>query len=65
MVNSFDEWLCSSWHCMLGNIDSPARLSTDALQHQIFLGDETFVSRNRVTDKNQKIYNAYCFGGYT
>ncbi|MEJ6122036.1 transposase [Vibrio sp. 2-Bac 85] len=31
MVNSPDEWLWSSWHCMLGNVDSPEWLSTDAL----------------------------------
>jgi REP element-mobilizing transposase RayT len=31
MVNSPDEWLWSSWHCMLGNVVSPAWLSTDAL----------------------------------
>jgi putative transposase len=31
MVNSPEEWLWSSWHCMLGNITSPEWLSTDAL----------------------------------
>jgi putative transposase len=78
MVNSPDEWLWSSWHCMMGNVDSPAWLFTDALllmfsnnrlnaiqsyiafvknsvelevwdalQHQIFLGDEAFVARHQ------------------
>ena len=31
MVNSPDEWLWSSWHCMLAKVTSPAWLSTDAL----------------------------------
>jgi putative transposase len=78
MVNSPEEWRWSSWHCMLGNVESPVWLSTDtllvqfaknrqdairryiefvksgvgktvwdALQHQIFLGDETFVAMHQ------------------
>jgi hypothetical protein len=74
MVNSPDHWPWSSWHCMLGNAESPVWLSAgtllvpfaknrqdaiqcyidfvklgvgktvwDALQHQIFLGDETLL----------------------
>ena len=31
MVNSPDEWLWSSWFCMVGHIESPPWLSTDAL----------------------------------
>jgi putative transposase len=31
MVNSPEEWLWSSWHCMLGNVESPVWLSTDTL----------------------------------
>ena len=31
MVSSPDEWLWSSWFCMVGHIESPAWLSTDAL----------------------------------
>ncbi|MFT7005912.1 MAG: putative transposase [Colwellia sp.] len=31
MVNSPDEWLWSSWHCMLTKVTSPVWLSTDAL----------------------------------
>ncbi len=31
MVDSPNDWLWSSWHCMLGNMESPAWLSTDAL----------------------------------
>jgi hypothetical protein len=79
MVSSPEEWPLSSWHCMLGNVESPVWLSTDtllvqfsknrqdatqcyidfvksgvgktvwdALQHQIFLGDETFVARHQL-----------------
>ena len=78
MVSTPDEWPWSSWHCMLGNVESPVWLSTDtllvpfaknrqdaiqcyidfvksgvgktvwdALQHQIFLGDEAFVVRHQ------------------
>jgi putative transposase len=78
MVSSPEEWRWSSWHCMLGNVESPVWLSTDtllvqfaknrqdairryiefvksgvgktvwdALQHQIFLGDETFVAMHQ------------------
>jgi putative transposase len=31
MVNSPEEWPWSSWHCMLGNVESPVWLSTDTL----------------------------------
>jgi putative transposase len=31
MLNSPEEWPWSSWHCMLGNVESPAWLSTDTL----------------------------------
>ncbi|WP_297823809.1 addiction module toxin RelE [uncultured Paraglaciecola sp.] len=31
MVSSPDEWPRSSWHCMLGNVESPVWLSTDIL----------------------------------
>ncbi len=31
MVDSLDEWPWSSWHCMLGKVESPKWLSTDAL----------------------------------
>jgi putative transposase len=31
MVNSPEEWLWSSWHCMLGNAESSVWLSTDTL----------------------------------
>jgi putative transposase len=31
MVNSPEEWPWSSWHCMLGNAESPVWLSTDTL----------------------------------
>jgi putative transposase len=78
MVSSPEEWPWSSWHCMLGNVESPVWMSTDplliqlaknrqdaiqsyidfvnlgvgktvwdTLQHQIFLGDETFVARHQ------------------
>jgi hypothetical protein len=31
MVSSPEEWPWSSWHCTLGNVKSPVRLSTDTL----------------------------------
>jgi putative transposase len=31
MVSSPEEWPWSSWHCMLGNVESPLWLSTDTL----------------------------------
>ena len=31
MVNSPEEWLWSSWHCKLGNVESPVWMSTDIL----------------------------------
>ena len=31
MVNTPDEWLWSSWHCMVGKKESPSWLATDAL----------------------------------
>jgi len=31
MVNSLDEWLWSSWFCLVGHTESPSWLSTDAL----------------------------------
>ena len=31
MVSSPEEWPWSSWHCMLGNVESPVWLSTDTL----------------------------------
>ncbi|MFB1034895.1 MAG: hypothetical protein QMC38_06070 [Sinobacterium sp.] len=34
MVNSPEEWPWSSWHCMLGNVESPVWLSTDTLPVQ-------------------------------
>jgi len=34
MVNSPEEWPWSSWHCMFGNAESPAWLSTDTLLAQ-------------------------------
>jgi putative transposase len=76
MVNTPDEWLWSSWQCMVGKQSSPNWLATDALlnyfgkkrsvaiaeyihfveegvnktiwddlQHQIYLGDDTFVEK--------------------
>jgi putative transposase len=47
MVSSPEEWPWSSWHCMLGNVESPVWMSTDTLQHQIFLGDEAFVAKHQ------------------
>ena len=34
MVSSLEEWPWSSWHCMLGNVESPVWLSTDTLPVQ-------------------------------
>jgi putative transposase len=35
MVNSPDEWPWSSWHCMLGNVESHVWLSTDTLYQYV------------------------------
>ena len=79
MVDTPDDWLWSSWHCMVGKQASPSWLATDVLlnnfdkkrtvaiaeyvlfvgkginrtiwddlQHQIFLGDDTFVEKHQL-----------------